>query len=154
MSLPTKITTASILIGQPSPYYPMRLFEHGVPQNPWFTLISPIPIVPMLEYLAFLKKPNSLYSWVKSDGHVPFLPVKSSWLHHFLWENSHAEVSNVSFLDYDLDLGELGGPISWDGSDVAEPWQRRCPKSNHPFLMRCFLGYSIIIIQLGVPPID
>lgn len=26
----------------------------------------------------------------------------------------------MSFVDYDLDLGEIGGPITWDGSDVAD----------------------------------
>ena len=31
-----------------------------------------------------------------------------------------SEVSNVSFVDYDLDLTEIGGPIAWDGSDVAD----------------------------------
>eukprot|EP00434_Breviolum_minutum_P017639 symbB.v1.2.015570.t1/scaffold1165.1/size134377/2 len=31
-----------------------------------------------------------------------------------------AIVSNVSFADFDLDLTELGGPITWDGSDVPE----------------------------------
>ena len=30
------------------------------------------------------------------------------------------EVANVTFGD--LDLGDLGGTISWDGSEVAEPW--------------------------------
>ncbi|CAK9114759.1 unnamed protein product [Durusdinium trenchii] len=34
--------------------------------------------------------------------------------------DTFAIVSNVSFVDYDLDLGEIGGPITWDGSDVAE----------------------------------
>lgn len=36
------------------------------------------------------------------------------------------QVSNVSFADFDLDLTELGGPITWDGSDVPDtcltPW--------------------------------
>lgn len=59
MSFPTKITIASILIGQPSPYYHICVCLNigclKIHSLHWFPLY--IPIVPVLECLAYLKKP-------------------------------------------------------------------------------------------------
>lgn len=32
-------------------------------------------------------------------------------------------MTNVTFLDYDLDITEIGGPITWDGPDIVDAFQ-------------------------------
>ena len=70
-------------------------------------------------FLCFI--PISIYSFVTATRYQKNISIAGKpWPRSV--HGTPSEVSNVSFVDFDLDLTELGGPITWDGSDVPEAW--------------------------------
>ena len=71
----------------------------------------------------------------------------------------------MSFADFDLDLTELGGPITWDGSDVPDacltPWKHCHPLVKLPWLnttifggLDVFLVVKFVILNWNVIPVN